>query len=61
MKVKVKSFAIDMEVKTSGMELEVRTPDGGAQVGDCYVTKTGLTLRMSTQFGPTVPTGVGPI
>ena len=43
MKVKVKQFAVDMEVKTSGIELEVRKPDGSAQIGDCYVTKTGLT------------------
>jgi hypothetical protein len=42
-KVKVKQFAVDMEVKTSGIELEVRKPDDSAQVGDCYVTKTGLT------------------
>ncbi len=42
-KVKVKQFAVDMEVKTNGIELEVRKPDDSAQIGDCYVTKTGLT------------------
>jgi hypothetical protein len=42
-KVKVKQFAVDMEVKTNGIELEVREPDDSAQIGDCYVTKTGLT------------------
>lgn len=25
------------------MELEIRTPDGTTQLGDCYVTMTGLT------------------
>lgn len=43
MRVKVKQFAVDMEVKTNGIELEVREPDDSAQIGDCYVTKTGLT------------------
>ncbi len=43
MKVRVKQFTVDMEVKTNGIELEVREPDDSAQIGDCYVTKTGLT------------------
>lgn len=43
MKVKVKQFAVEMEVKTNGIEFEVRQPDDSAQIGDCYVTKTGLT------------------
>lgn len=42
-RVKVKQFAVDMEVKTTGIEFEVREPDDSAQVGDCYVTKTGIT------------------
>ena len=42
-KVKVKQFAVEMEVKTNGIEFEVRKPDDSGQVGDCYVTKTGLT------------------
>ncbi len=42
-RVKVKQFAVDMEVKTNGIELEVRQPDDSTQIGDCYVTKTGLT------------------
>lgn len=42
-KVKVKKLSVDMEVKTNGIELEVRKPDDSAQVGDCYVTKTGVT------------------
>ncbi len=37
-RVKVKQFAVDMEVKTNGIELEVRQPDDSAQIGDCYVT-----------------------
>jgi len=41
MDVWIKSFDVKMEVKTNGMELEVR--DGTGQVGDCYVTKTGIT------------------
>ncbi len=42
MKVNIKKFEIDMEVKTNGMELEVRTPDGISQLGDLKVTKSGL-------------------
>lgn len=42
MQVKIKSFNVDMEVKTSGIEFEVRQSDGQAQIGDCYITKTGL-------------------
>ncbi len=34
---------MDMEIKTNGIELEVREPDDSTQIGDCYVTKTGLT------------------
>jgi len=41
MDVWIKSFDVKMEVKTNGMELEVR--DNSGQVGDCYVNKTGLT------------------
>lgn len=42
MQVHIKQFEVDMQVKSSGIELEVRTPDGSTQVGDCYVTMTGL-------------------
>jgi hypothetical protein len=38
----VKEFTIDMEVKSAGIEFEVRTPDGSAHIGDCYVTMSGL-------------------
>jgi hypothetical protein len=42
MKVFVKEFKVDMEVKSAGIEFEVRTPDDSSQLGDCYVTMTGL-------------------
>jgi hypothetical protein len=42
MNVKIKKFEIDMDVKTKGIEFEVRTPDGKAQLGDCCLTMTGL-------------------
>jgi len=42
MKVWIKKFDVNMEVKSKGIELEVRTPDGDRQIGDCYVTMTGL-------------------
>jgi hypothetical protein len=31
-----------MDVKKKGIELEVRTPNGDSQLGDCYVNMTGL-------------------
>ena len=42
MKVHVKSFDVAMEVKSKGIELEVRSADDQTQLGDCYITKTGL-------------------
>lgn len=42
MNVRIKSFDVNMEVKKSGIEFEVRTPDGKEQLGDCYLTMTGL-------------------
>lgn len=42
MQVKIKSFDVNMDVKSKGIEFEVRTPDGSAQTGDCYLTMTGL-------------------
>jgi hypothetical protein len=41
-KVHIKSFDVDMEVKNKGIEFEVRSPDDKEQLGDCYLTKTGL-------------------
>lgn len=51
MKVKIKSFVVDMDVKNKGIEFEVRSPDGNDHRGDCYLTKAGLTwcLRRKTQ------------
>jgi len=41
MKVAIKDFQVEMEVKTNGIEFEVRDNDGALR-GDCYLTKTGL-------------------
>jgi hypothetical protein len=41
MKVSVKDFAVSMEVKTKGIELEVRDTQG-KHVGDLVVTNTKL-------------------
>jgi hypothetical protein len=43
MRVVIKKFQVDLEVKTKGIEFAVRTPDDQSQVGDCLLTKTGLT------------------
>lgn len=43
MKVKVKKFGLDLEVKTKGMMLDVYSPDGKTHLGDIQITKTGLT------------------
>ncbi|MDQ3332172.1 MAG: hypothetical protein M3552_16215 [Planctomycetota bacterium] len=42
MQVNIKSFDVNMQVKSNGIEFEVRTPDGSTQRGDCYLTMTGL-------------------
>lgn len=42
MQVRVKKFEINMDVKANGIEFEVRTRDGTNQIGDCYLTMTGL-------------------
>jgi hypothetical protein len=42
MQVWIKSFDVEMQVKQTGIELEVRTADGSEQLGDCYATMTGL-------------------
>ena len=41
MKVSVKDFGVDMEVKNRGIEFEVHDNAGNFK-GDCYVTKSGL-------------------
>ncbi len=43
MKVSIKQFNVEMDIKTNGIEFEVRPSGGGNQIGDCFVTKTGLT------------------
>jgi hypothetical protein len=43
MKVLIKKFDVSMEIKKSGVELEVRSPNGNKHYGDCYVSMTGLT------------------
>ena len=42
-KVVIKQFLDRMEIKSKGMELVVRTPDGKSHRGDLVVTSTGLT------------------
>jgi len=42
MQVKIKSFDVAMDVKSNGIEFEVRKPDGSAHIGDCYLTMTSL-------------------
>ena len=41
MKVKIKKFGVDMEVKNIGVEFQVHDNEGNF-LGDCYVTKAGL-------------------
>ncbi len=41
MKVRIKRFDVEMEVKPSGIEFEVAENDG-VHRGDCYLTRTGL-------------------
>ena len=43
MKVSIKDFTIDMDVKTNGVEFEIRD-NQNKFLGDCYVTKTGVTI-----------------
>lgn len=44
MRVSIKSFEVDMDVKTNGIEFDVyENGENGAHRGDCILTKTGLT------------------
>ena len=43
MDVRIKQFDVKMNVKSKGIEFEVRRPGSGNQIGDCYVTMKGLT------------------
>ena len=42
MEIRIKKFDVNMLVKSKGIEFEVRTPDGMSQIGDCFLTMTGL-------------------
>jgi hypothetical protein len=43
MRVHIKTFDVaPMEIRTKGVELEVRSPDGKTQLGNLIVTKTTL-------------------
>lgn len=42
MKVKIKKFNVDMEVKNNGIEFEVRNPSGETHLGDLVLTSTRL-------------------
>ena len=43
MKVSIKQFDVDMEIKNNGIELEVRSPNGKERFGELLITKSGLT------------------
>ena len=43
MKVNIKKFNVEMPVKSSGIEFEIRSTDDKTQLGDCYLTMKGLT------------------
>ena len=42
MKVNIKEFNVEMQVKSSGIKFEVRSPNGEDQLGNCYLTMSGL-------------------
>jgi len=42
MNISIKDFNVKMEVKTQGIELEVKTPDGSRHLGDLVITKSKL-------------------
>jgi hypothetical protein len=42
MQVGIKNFNINMDVKSAGIEFEVKSPDGKKRYGDCYLTMSGL-------------------
>jgi hypothetical protein len=43
MQVKIKEFKIAMDVKASGIEFMIHSPNGENQLGDLILTMTGLT------------------
>lgn len=42
MKVLIKEFGLNMQVKSRGIELEVRSADGKKQLGDLVITNSRL-------------------
>ncbi len=42
MEIKIKSFDVNMDVKSNGIEFEVRKPSDSKHIGDCYLTMSGL-------------------
>ncbi len=56
MKVSIKDFSINMDVKTNGIEFEIKDTKG-KHLGDCYITKTGLIWcegRVTRENGKTI-------
>ena len=51
MKVSVKRFNVDMDVKNAGIEFEVRSPNGKNHLGHLVLTKTKL-IWCPGQTGP---------
>ena len=43
MRVSIKNFNVNVDVKSNGIEFEVRSTDDQTQLGDCFLTMTGLT------------------
>lgn len=41
MKVSIKDLSVQMDIKNSGVEFDVYSPDGNEHHGDLVVTKTG--------------------
>ena len=42
MDVSIKSFDVNMDVKTNGVEFGIREPNGGERLGDLFITKANL-------------------
>ncbi|HEX2986137.1 MAG TPA: hypothetical protein VHO71_04905 [Caproiciproducens sp.] len=43
MDVSIKRFDVEMLLKTNGMELDIKQPNGGEHIGDVVISKTGVT------------------
>lgn len=55
MKIYIKQFGLDLELKNKGMMLDVYTPDGQTHLGDVQLTKTGLVwCKGKKRTGPKV-------